>query len=225
MPMLRSLAIARHSVHPCASRTLTMAPRTLFQVSCVLHHRVREHAAVPADVAHRLGQVAVLVAQPVAGVLDDIEAAVGVVDAAVAAGLLVVAGAEDGAVVLGDVEVEGPGAERVGDLAVGGVERRLVLPVEARGEDAVGLGVVAERVEHRVRHVGLVADDAGRADRLEQVAHRPPGVHAAPADLALGDDELAVVGGDVRRPREKVSAISFGVALRVLVPGLDRGRS
>src|SRR5688572_4735638 len=69
----------------------------------VLHHRVREHAAVPADVAHGPGQVARVVAEPVAGVLDDIELAVRVPDLAVAAGLRMVAGAEHRAVILGDV--------------------------------------------------------------------------------------------------------------------------
>ena len=64
-----------HSVQPWASRTLTMAARTLFQVCLVLHDRVRQHAGVPADVAHRLCQVAVLVAEPVAGVLDRRRAA------------------------------------------------------------------------------------------------------------------------------------------------------
>ena len=48
-----------------------------------------------------------------------------------------------------------------------------------------------------MRHVGLVADDAGHVDLLEQVHVLAPGLHAAPADLALGDEELAVV---LRRP-------------------------
>ena len=40
----------------------------------------------------------------------------------------------------------------------------------------------------------------GLADALEQVDHLPPGVHAAPADLALGGEPLAVVLGDLARP-------------------------
>jgi hypothetical protein len=85
----------------------------------------------------------------------------------------VVAGAEDGAVVLGDVEVEGPGAQRVGDLTVSGVEGGGVGPVEVVRQDAVGLGVVAEGVEHRVGHVGLVAGATeGRRDP-ERPSARP----------------------------------------------------
>ena len=76
----------------------------------------------------------------------------------------------------------------------------LVLPVEVLGQDAVLGGVLAEGVEQRVGHVGLEADGLGLADPLEQVDHRPPGVHAAPADLALGGELLAVVAGDRARP-------------------------
>jgi hypothetical protein len=47
-----------------------------------------------------LGELAGPVAQPIAGVLDHIELAVGIGDLAVAAGLLVVAGAKHRAVIL-----------------------------------------------------------------------------------------------------------------------------
>src|SRR5687768_6365824 len=63
----------------------------------ILHHGIGEHAAVPADVAHRLGELAGLVAEPVAGVLGDVEPAVRIGDLAMPAGLLVIAGAEHGA--------------------------------------------------------------------------------------------------------------------------------
>ena len=102
-PMLPMLV---HSLQPWASRTSIMAREDVVPGLLLLHHRVGEHAAVPADVPDRLGQVAVLVAEPEAGVLGDVELAVGVVAQAVAAGLVVGAGAEDRAVVLGDVEVD-----------------------------------------------------------------------------------------------------------------------
>src|SRR5687767_10393155 len=73
------------------------------------HHGVREHAAIPADVAHRLGEVATVVAKPVTGMLGDIEPAIGIVDLTMPAGLFVIAGAEGRAIVLRDVEVIGPG--------------------------------------------------------------------------------------------------------------------
>ena len=83
-----------------------------------LHHDfVGEHAAVPADVAERLGQVARLVAEPVAGMTRDVELAGWVGGQAVPAGLVVRAGAVDGAVVLGDVEVDRPGAQGGGELS------------------------------------------------------------------------------------------------------------
>ena len=49
-------------------------------------------------------------------------------------------------------------------------------------------------------------------------------MHAAPADLALGDEELAVVLRRSWPASRKVSAISLVLPGRVLVPGLDAGR-
>ena len=86
----------------------------------------------------------------------------GIVGRAVAAGLVVAAGAVDGAVVLGDVEIDRPGAEGVGHLRVGGVELGLAV---AGLEQRVLLGVVAEQVEIGVGLIGLEAD-ASRACRL-----------------------------------------------------------
>ena len=88
-----------------------------------LHHGfVGEHAAVPADVAELLGRLAVAVAQPVAGVMGDVELAVGIGGQAMAAGLVVGAGAFDGRVVLGDVEIDRPGAQGGGQRRQGLVE-------------------------------------------------------------------------------------------------------
>ena len=66
--------IWRRSSHPqsqpCASRHRDhRAPSTSFQVCWLRHHRVREHAAVPADVLERAASASpLLVAQPEAGV-------------------------------------------------------------------------------------------------------------------------------------------------------------
>ena len=79
---------------------------------------------------------AVVVAQPGAGVADDIELAVGVVGLAVAAGLVVRAGAFHGAVVLRHVEIDGPGTQRGGHLRVGVGERVGLRPVEIVGQQA-----------------------------------------------------------------------------------------
>src|SRR5690606_14488139 len=79
-------------------------------------HGVREHAAVPADVfdAALLGFV-----EPIARAFHDVELAAWVVGRAVAARLVVAAGAVDAAVVLGDVEVDRPGSQGGGYLPVG----------------------------------------------------------------------------------------------------------
>ncbi len=161
------------------------------------HHGVGEHAAVPADVAERLGQLAGLVAEPEAGVVRDVELAVGVGRQAVSAGVVVRPRAVHGGVVLRDVEVDRPGPQRGRQGLQGLVERGLVAPVEVVGEDAVLGGVLAEGVEQRVGHVGLEADRLGLADPFEEVDHLAPGVHATPADLPLGGEALAVVPGDL----------------------------
>ncbi len=90
----------------------------------------------------------------------------------------------------------------------GRVENGQVGPVVVLRQDAVLGGVLAERVEQGVGHVGLEADGFGLADPFEQVHHRAPGVHAAPADLALGGEAFAVVAA-MRAACLKVAAMRF----------------
>ena len=68
---------------------------------------------------NRLGQLAAVVAEPIAGVTRDVELAVGIGGQTVAAGLVVRAGAVHRGVVLGDVEVDGPGPQGRGQRVVG----------------------------------------------------------------------------------------------------------
>src|SRR5260370_34098935 len=84
----------------------------------VEHYRVGEHAAIPADMLDGTRGLAIRAAQPGAGVAHDIEFAVGVGGRAMAAGLVVRAGAFDGAVVLRDVEIDGPRSSGVGRFGV-----------------------------------------------------------------------------------------------------------
>ena len=77
-----------------------------------LHHFVGKHATIPADVTKRPGQAAILTVQPVPRVVGDAQLAVRVVGQAVMTGLVVRAGAFDGAVVLRDVKINRPGAQR-----------------------------------------------------------------------------------------------------------------
>src|SRR5688572_11357997 len=68
-----------------------------------------------------------------------------------------------------------------------------------------------------MRHVGLVADHARHADLLEQVHVLAPGLHPAPADLALGEQVFAVILRDLAGLAEGLGD-PFGVADRVLLP-------
>src|SRR5258706_12876663 len=196
-------------------RAQDVVPGLLFH-----HDVIGEHAAVPADVFDGFGEVALVVAEPVAGVFGDVEFAGGVVGHAVAGGLVVGAAAVDGAVVLGDVEVEHPGAEGGGESLEGLVELGLVLPVIALREDGILGGVVTHGVKQRMGHVGLEADRAGHVGVFEELHHAAPGVHAAPADLALGGDFLAVLLGDLAGFAKGVGDLVL-VAFGVLVPVIN----
>ena len=94
------------------------------------------------------------------------------------------------------------------------------------GRMRVFRGVVAQRVEQRVGHVGLEAERLRAADQFQKLDHPPPTVHAAPADFALGGQPLAVILGDVAglaecvgdpaacSPRDRLSPVA-GAAGRV----------
>ena len=99
----------------------------------------------------------------------------------------------DRAVVLGDVVVDGPGAEGIGHGGVGGPE--LFVGVTFLEEGGLG-GVDAEEVEVGVCEVGLEAEGLGHADRFEEVEHVFPGMHRTPADFTFRAEALTIVGGD-----------------------------
>ena len=92
-----------------------------------------------------LGRLAALVAEPVAGVLHDVELAVGRVGQAVAAGFVVRAGAEHFAVVLGDVEVDRPRPQRSRSSCIGRVECGRIAPLEIGRQQAIFRRVVAHQ--------------------------------------------------------------------------------
>ena len=77
-----------------------------------------------------------LVAEPVAGVVRNVELALGVVRQAMTARLVVRAAAVHRGVVLGDVEIDRPGPQGRGQLAIGGFELVFVPPVEMAGRMA-----------------------------------------------------------------------------------------
>ena len=168
-----------------------------------------------------LGHLAGVVAQPVAGIAGDVQLAVRVGRQAVLARLLVVARALHRRVILGHVEVDGPGAQRRRHLLHGLVEG-FRLPVVVLRHDAMGArGIVAQRVEERVGHVGLEAHHLGHAGLFQRLDHVLPGVHATPTDFALGGQTLTVVFGHLATLTESLGD-ELGVALGVFVPGGHR---
>ena len=97
-----------------------------------------------------------------------------------------------------------------------------VFPVVVLGEDGVFGGVVAHRVEQRVGHVGLEADGLGAVGQFQELDHPPPGVHAAPADFALGGEAFAELLGDVGGLAEGLGDLLL-IAVGVRVPGVGAG--
>src|SRR5881394_2355029 len=84
-------------------RAEDVVPRLLVE-----HRRIGEHTAVPADVLEGAGRLPVVAAHPGARVAHDVELPIRVERRTVAAGLVVRSFALDRAVVLRDVEVDGP---------------------------------------------------------------------------------------------------------------------
>ena len=119
------------------------------------HNLVGKHAAVPTNVREFFRELSV--AQPAASLFGDIELAVGILGQAMAAGLIMTSRAVHGGIVLCNMKVKGPGAQRIGHLAIGSVECRPIGPVEIFWQQAIFRRVHAEQVQKRVCHVGLKA--------------------------------------------------------------------
>ena len=137
------------------------------------HHRVGEHAAVPADMfdrpesefhsSSRIHRPAILTIS----ILP-----LGSFGRAMAAGLVVRARAFDRAVVLRDVEINRPRTQCIGDLPQRVDQNAAIRPVDSPAGSRPALGrVVAQRIEHGVRHVRLKAKRLGA---IRPVPEAPP---------------------------------------------------
>ena len=169
---------------------------------------VGEHATVPADV---LDTACLCIFEPVSGALDDIEFSVWIIGAAVFAGLIVGACTVDMPIVLGDVEIDGPGSELVGHAFVGLIE--LLLGVVICEHGVLG-GVVSEQIEIRVCQIGLESEGFWHSDSFEDIEHISPGVHPCPADFSFGGESLTVVFGDIGGFLERIDdagGVGFGI--------------
>src|SRR5579872_4471048 len=80
------------------------------------HDAIREHASVPANMREAFRQIAIFIAQPIAGVMRNIELSVWVVDLTMTSGLVMRAHPFDRRVVLRDVEIDRPRPQGVGQF-------------------------------------------------------------------------------------------------------------
>ena len=145
----------------------------------------------------------------------------GSVDQAVAAGLVVRAGALHGRVVLRHVEIDRPGPQRGGHLPSASSK-----PVRSSHlKSAAGCDPPA-RCSPACRAACAPCRPGsrrvfGRPDGLEQAQHLLPTVHAAPANLAFGRQPFAEVLRQCRRPR-RMSRRCVSCCLRGLAPNRAR---
>ena len=87
---------------------------------------ISEHTAIPADV---LNAAIGIILQPIGRTTRHVEFAVGIVCRAVLTGFVVIPRAVYGAVVLSDMEVDGPRAKSVCHLLVGGPKLFVRIPL------------------------------------------------------------------------------------------------
>ena len=165
----------------------------------------------------------IFVEEPIFRVLNDVELAVRVFREAVASGFVVRAGAEDGAVVLSDVEIDRPRAERFRHLGVSGVERFDVGPIEIVRNEAVFRSVRAEEEEERVRHIRLETEDLRQVDLFENFDATSPAVHPAPTDFAFHREHFVVFHRDFASGFKRFDELRL-VRFRVARPIVDGAR-
>src|SRR4051812_26805823 len=128
-------------------------------VPCLpLHERfVGEHASVPADVIEPPAGLSVIIAQPIPGVLYNVDLAVGRVRQAVSPCLVMRSRTEDFAIVLGHMEINRPGSQGGSEPFIAGVECCSVVPIEIGGNEPILGCVVAKHEEQRMCHISLEA--------------------------------------------------------------------
>ena len=91
----------------------------------------------------------------------------------------------DAGIILGDVKINRPGPQGVGQALQRGVENGAVLPVVVFRQQA-GFGRIgAKGIEQGMGHVGLEADGFGTVGLLKRVDHRLPAMHSPPANFTL----------------------------------------
>ena len=110
----------------------------------LIHDRIWEHAAIPTHMLKRFSRLAAFVAQPIAGVVCDIQLSIRVRGQTVMTGFVMGPRALYRAVVLGDVKVDRPRAQRRGELFQRVIEQRMILPIVILREHGIFGRIVAE---------------------------------------------------------------------------------
>ena len=124
----------------------------------ILKHSVREHAAIPAYMAHCLCGRSIRIVQPHARMLDHIHFTVRIQCHAVPPSFIVAARAMYRAVILRNMKINGPWLQGVDNSFQRCVQRRTI--VKLLGGDLLVLWcVIAQCVKHRMCHIRLKSHD------------------------------------------------------------------
>ena len=125
----------------------------------ILKHSVREHTAIPAYMPHCLCGCSIRMVQPHARMLDHIHFTVWVQCHAVSPSFVVAARAMHRAIILRNMEINGPRPQGICNCFLRCVQGHTI--VELLGGDQLVLWrVVAECVKHRMCHIRLESHDA-----------------------------------------------------------------
>ena len=164
-----------------------------------------------------LGKAPVFSSQPQASVFWHIKLTLGISNHAVFAGLVMIAEALHGAVVLRHMKINGPRAQVICHFLERFIKQLFVLPIIFCWKQPRLRRVVAHGVKQGMGHIRLEADGLGTINFFQCVDHVFPGMHATPTDLALGCEAFAIVRCHTAGFPECLGNF-LGVGNRVFIP-------
>ena len=146
--------------------------------------------------------------------MRDGKFSVWIIGQAMVAGIIVRAGTFDGGIILGDVEVDGPRAERLGEGFHSFVKALWIGPVPIGGQDGVFGSIETHDVKEGVCHIGLEAQGLRPVDAFQEIDHFLPTVHSTPADFAFSGEaftELISYIACLRESLDDLPLVRFGI--------------
>src|SRR5690606_27097801 len=185
----------------------------------VVHHCIREHATIPADMIKCRGQLSIFIAKPMSGILDDIQLAIRISGQAVTPCLVMGTRTEYGSVILSYVEVNGIRTKRRSQFFQTFCQSLTVTPFEIRWQNPVFRLIGTQQIKEGVGHICSKAE-VRMVYCLQHVQHLFPAMHASPADFAFSGNFFAKFSGSITSLTEGLCD-QFVVSGRIRSPGIN----